>query len=175
VYDWLRSGKHPFVSVVIDSLMEAQKRCIDSIVGASALDQSDWGTLLRKLEALVRQFRDLTMLPDEIQTVHTVIFIVGSKLDDGVYRPLLQGAIMHQVPYYLDVVGYLFMQPQQDASLPPIRTLLVHKYPGYVAKDNTNKLPGPYIQNPNIAQLRELLAHQPEAVAPVVTTQEVAA
>ncbi|MEK6879186.1 MAG: hypothetical protein AABY22_06230, partial [Nanoarchaeota archaeon] len=55
-YQWLRSGQHQFRSVVVDSLMEVQKRCIDAAVGSSALAQQDWGTVLRKLEALIRSY-----------------------------------------------------------------------------------------------------------------------
>lgn len=46
-YQWLRSGQHHFTSIIVDSLMEAQKRCIDSFAGVAALDQQDWGTLLQ--------------------------------------------------------------------------------------------------------------------------------
>ena len=163
-YQWLRSGQHEFKSVVIDSLMEAQKRCIDSVVGVNALDQQDWGTLLRKLEALVRSYRDLTLI--EANLVSVVLLLVGSRagVKSGKQEPLLQGQLADTVPYYLDVVGYLFKQPQTDGSY--IRSLLVDEIPGFVAKDGTGRLPGPIIANPNIAALYELLTVNGQPVLP---------
>ena len=166
-YQWLRSGQHQFRSIIVDSLMEAQKRCIDTVAGVNALDQQDWGTLLRKLEALVRSYRDLTLIPSNAAKV--VLFIVGTKDSDGMHRPLLQGQLATTVPYYLDVVGYLFIAPVQDATGGTIhqRQLLVHPQPNFVAKDGTGRLPGPVIAEPNITQLVELLHTNGQPVAPV--------
>ncbi len=164
VYQWLRSGQHPFVSVVIDSLMEAQKRCIDNVVpGIKSLDQQDWGTVLRSLEKLMREYRDLTLVENNAVTV--VVFITGSTDDDGPKRPLLQGQIRSTSTYYMDVVGYLFLNPLEDGTF--VRTLLVHKQPGFAAKDGTGRLPGPFIPNPHIEQLYQLLTvnYAQEAVA----------
>lgn len=142
VYTWLRSGQHPFVSVVIDSLMEAQKRCIDAVAGVNALDQQDWGTLLRHLEGLVRNYRDLTLLPDATQTVQVVIFVVGSRNVEGKMKPLLQGQLQDTVPFYIDVVGYLYKQPvtSPEGLVSYTRQLLIDQQPGFVAKDNTGYL-----------------------------------
>lgn len=192
VYQWLRSGQHPFVTVIIDSLMEAQKRCIDATVGTSALDQQDWGLLLRKLEAIVRSYRDLTLV--EANTVSVVILLVGSRagVKTGKQEPLLQGQLADTVPYYLDVVGYLFKQPVTAAdgvTQTFQRSLLVDEQPGFVAKDGTGRLPGPIIALPetipptqHIAGLFELLkqptqhdlpAAVPAAVEPVAVVAPV--
>lgn len=191
VFQWLRSGQHSFVSVIIDSLMEAQKRCIDSAVGTSALDQQDWGTILRKLEALVRSYRDLTLV--EANTVAVVLLLVGSRagMKTGKQEPLLQGQLAETVPYYLDVVGYLFKQ--QVAAADGVsqvfeRALLVDEQPGFVAKDGTGRLkstygpvirmpetvpPTPYIESlfellkaPNPAHATHALPVAPVAVEP---------
>jgi hypothetical protein len=168
-FTWLRSGQHHFQSIVIDSLMEAQKRCIDAVAGTSALDHQDWGTLLRRVEALVRGYRDLTLLPNN--TASVVLFIVGTVNADGKQRPLLQGQFKDTVPYYMDVVGYYFKQPVVAEDGVTItgyqRSLLVDSQPGYVAKDGTGQLvaayptgvvtPDPGQQAPSIARLMELL------------------
>ena len=175
-YQWLRAGEHPFVSAIIDSVMEAQKRCIDTVVGVSALEQQDWGTLLRKMEALVRSYRDLTLI--ESNPVQAVIMVCGTRSDSktGQMEPLLQGQLADTIPYYVDVVGYYHKQPQPDGSY--VRALLVDEIPGYIAKDGTDRLVrtyGPIIQQPNIGQLFELLKSngQPAPVAPAaVVAQE---
>ena len=165
VYQWLRSGQHPFVSVIIDSLMEAQKRCIDAVVpGVAQLDQQNWGELLRRLEKLVRSYRDLTLLT-ATNAVRCVIFTAGSRHDETVgWEPMLQGQLADLVPYYMDVVGYLYKQPMPDGTFQ--RSLLVDKTPGFVAKDNTSMLVaayGPTIAVPDgdvpvITQLMQLLS-----------------
>lgn len=153
VYSWLRSGQHPFVSVLIDSLMEIQKRTIDEIAGVNQLQTQDWGTLLRRLEHLVRSYRDLTMLADNLVSV--VVFTVGSAEYDGKYEPLLQGALRRTLPYYFDVVGYLFVT--QDEAGNSTRQLLIHPHQNFIAKDGTGKLPGPTIASPNLTSLVEVL------------------
>lgn len=156
-YKWLRRGEHDFVTVDIDSLMEVQKRCIDAEVGNDALKIQDWGTLLRKLESLVRSYRDLTLVNNN--TVSVVIFIVGTVNVDGVQRPLLQGALRNTVPYYVDCTGYLFKQPHTapDGSTTFTRSLLVEAQPGFVAGDGTGQLQGPVVSNPNISTLYDML------------------
>lgn len=149
VYVWLRSGQHPFVSVVVDSLMEMQKRAIDKIAGMQQMKTQDWGELLRRLEGQVRTFRDLTMIEDN--PIQVVVFIVGSVMgEDGKQRPLLQGALKNTVPYYIDVVGYLFTQiDTETGSL--VHRMLLRPEPGFVAKDGTGKLP-PVIDIPKPAR-----------------------
>src|SRR6185436_12570008 len=58
-FQWLTQGQHPFRSVIIDSLSEVQKRAIDAIAGPAQMKLQDYGALLRKIEAMVRAFRDL--------------------------------------------------------------------------------------------------------------------
>ena len=169
-YQWLRAGQHQFTSIVLDSLMEAQKRCIDSVVGVNALDQADWGTLLRKVEALVRSYRDLTLI--ETNPACVVVMVCGTRTGakSGKQEPLLQGQFADTVPYYLDVVGYLYKQPNEDGTY--TRSMLVDEIPGYVAKDGTGMLPGPVIALPNIAALYELLKANGQPAQPVAAITE---
>lgn len=149
VFQWLDSGQHPFRSVTIDSLTEAQKRCLDAIVGTNAPDQQNFGSLLRQVEAMVRTFRDLTEHP--VKKVDVVAFICFTDNRSGVYRPLLQGALALSLPYLVDAAGYLYTEPNGDGQLH--RKLLVSPTPGFVAKDNTNALArkfGATIEAPNL-------------------------
>jgi hypothetical protein len=54
-YEWLQTDRHPFRTVVLDSLTFAQKRFIDELTGTAALQQQDWGEVLRALENAVRR------------------------------------------------------------------------------------------------------------------------
>lgn len=141
IYTYLRGGRvyHDFVSCRMDSLMEAQKRLIDQAVpGTAALERDHYSILLREVEALVRKFRDLTLIPDN--GIKTMLFITGSNTDTR--QPLLVGALREQLPYYLDVVGYMFKEATPEGTW--VRKLLVDELPGFVAKDGTNRLKGHY-------------------------------
>lgn len=154
VFQWLRSGQHPFVSVTMDSLMEVQKRCVDMLVpGVSALERDNYGELLRRVEKLVRDYRDLVSNPSN--GVDCMIFITGSKQNDkGEWTPILTGAIRDTLPFYIDVVGYYYKQPTAEGTF--ARGLLVEQQPGFIAKDGTNRLITAYgstIWNPNITEM----------------------
>lgn len=157
-YQWLQSGQHCFRSVVIDSLMEAQKRFIDGLVGMEQLQTQHWGDVLRHLEALVRKYRDLAL--SSANSVDCVVFTVGSTVNEaGKTVPLLQGALKNTLPYYLDSVGFLYVT--HDNGGPPTRNLLVAPTQTIVAKDGTNRLGGPIIQNPDLSAMFTQLERTP--------------
>ena len=149
---YLRAGRqyHDFVSCRLDSLMEAQKRCIDQQVpGTAALEREHYSILLRELEKTVREFRDLTLIPEN--GIKTMLFITGSHGETN--QPLLVGALREQLAYYLDVVGFMFKKADANGNF--IRHLLVDETPGFVAKDGTNELKahyGPIIPFPDTGE-----------------------
>lgn len=154
VFQWLQSGQHGFVSVALDSLMEVQKRYIEELVGMEQLQTQDWGSVLRHLEALVRNYRDLVLSP--ANTVDCVVFTVGTRVNEnGRYEPLLQGALRQTLPYLMDTVGYLYVTHDADGSLQ--RNLLVQPTQTIVAKDGTGLLGGPVIASPNLTTMFESL------------------
>jgi hypothetical protein len=154
-YAWLNSGKHPFNSVVIDSLSEMQKRAVDNIAGSAQMKTQDWGTLLRKMEGMVRAFRDLTMHPSH--PITTVVFVCGTKAESetGRLRPNLQGQMGTTLPYYVDVVTYLANVPGDDVGEYVRRAHFV-PLGDVTAKDRTNKL-GSHLDNPTIPAIRSLV------------------
>lgn len=156
---WLQSGKHPFRSVVVDSLTEVQKRCLDNITGVEAADQRAWGEVLRKMEGLVRAFRDLT-IPNGVPTLDTVVFVAGSQVKDGITRPHLQGQLGNTLPYFVDAVGYLYLQQNEDGDI--IRKLLLQPVGGFSAKDRTGKF-GTVINNPDVANMLGVLREESSA------------
>lgn len=137
VMAWLQSGQHRFESVIIDSISEIQKRLKDQITGGFGdMDQRKWGEILTHMEALIRQFRDLTEHPTNPLTA--VVITAMTENRDGKWRPYVQGQLRVTLPYFIDVVGYLFVQevPPADPSQPappPIRRMLTRPHQLYEA------------------------------------------
>jgi len=150
VFDRLNTGDHDFVSVCMDSVTEIQKRCIDNVTGTEQMRIQDWGTVLREMEILVRRFRDLWM--HTINPIPVTVFITTTKIDEkGVFRPHVQGQLALSLPYFVDVVGYLYTQSDPEAGGLK-RHLLTQAAPGFIAKDRTDRL-GYEIVDPSIANM----------------------
>lgn len=145
VFQWLASGQHPFRSVTLDSLTEIQKRCLDAVAGVNQPTQQDWGELLRKMEKLVRDFRDLTLHPTK--PLEAVVIICVTSTKEGRAKPHVQGQLAVTLPYFVDVVGYLFVQADEHNQ--PVRRLAVQPLGPYDAKDRTNRL-GLVVDHPNV-------------------------
>lgn len=161
-YQWLNAGKHQFNSVVIDSLSEMQKRAVDSIAGANQMKTQDWGTLLRKMEGMVRAFRDLTMHPTA--PVQTVVFVCGTKVESetGRMRPALQGQMGTTLPYYVDVVAYMAYAPGDEPG-EFVRRATFRPIGDVVAKDRTGRL-GDHLDDPTIPRMLSAV-YQKEALS----------
>lgn len=152
-FQWLQSGNHPFKSVAVDSLTELQKRAMDELVGTEAMKMNDWGTILRRLEGLVRAFRDLTMANGK-PGLQCVAFVTGTKMKDGKIGPLIQGQLADTLAYHFDVCGYMHMTADPDGGL--LRHLLVQPVNGIISKDRTGRL-GYQLTNPNLTAMLALL------------------
>lgn len=122
--------------------------CLDDVAGIEQPTQADWGALLRRMEALVRQFRDLTMHPTK--PLEAVVLICMTSEKGARFRPHVQGQLGITLPYFVDVVGYLFVQNDESGGL--ARRLLVQPAGQYDAKDRTNRL-GQVVENPNVEQM----------------------
>jgi hypothetical protein len=139
VYGWLHQGKHPFRSVVIDSISEAQQRCVDAIAGRNQMTTPNWGQLLRDIRGLVSNYRDLLIHP--LNPLDCVAFTAMEKTtEQGQRVPYLQGAIANVLAYYLDIVLYLKAAPNENTGELE-RRLLTKPHPMYAAGDRTGRLP----------------------------------
>jgi len=150
-YEWLNSGKHPFRSVVIDSISEVQQRAIDDMVGSSAMKVQDWGQLLRVVSDLVRKFRDLVTNP--IKPLDAVLLIAMAKQrNDGAWGPHIQGSLATTLPYYVDACCYLDVVVSEDGT--QTRRLFCGNFPGF---ETGHRLPehllSSYIDSPNISEI----------------------
>jgi hypothetical protein len=114
----LKHGEHSYLSVVIDSLTEVQKKLNEYIVRAfptvkrgytDLVSESDWGANIDKMRKLCRAFRDLPM---------NVVFITLSQdveIDgENVTRPALNGKTLpDELCGWVDAVIYC-PGPQKD-------------------------------------------------------------
>ncbi len=115
VYKWLQSGKHPFKSVIIDSVSELQVKLIEQIAGREQMQMQAWGNLLRQFTGLMRDLRDLTMHPTN--PLSAVVLVAMEREDkDGQKRPYLQGQSGVTLPYLTDITGYLNVETFQHAD-----------------------------------------------------------
>lgn len=139
VYQWLASGQHYFRSVIIDSLMELQQRVIDANVGSAQLRTQDWGDVLREVEKIVRDYRDLRQHPTN--PISCLVMTAGEHEKQGKIRPLLQGSISNKLSYHFDCVGRLHHMPDGVGNI--LRVLSIDNAGGgglYVAGSNWDQL-----------------------------------
>lgn len=148
VYQWLVSGKHEFKSFILDSISEAQQRCVDALVGDAQMKIQNWGELLRKMSVLVRSYRDLLIHPTN--PLKAVVITAMTKEKEGRYRPYVQGQLETAMPYYIDVVGFLRAVPDESGNT--TRYLLVQPHPNYEAGDRTGMFTN-VIASPNISEM----------------------
>lgn len=148
-YEWLNGGQHPFRSVIMDSVSEVQQRCVDSLVGTDQMKTQDWGTLLRQVSAVVRQFRDL--ITHRTKPLEAVVMIAMTRQVEGRWRPYVQGQLATVLPFYLDVCGYLFTQRTEDGTL--LRRLLISPHPEFEAGERVGGRLGEVIDHPNVSDM----------------------
>jgi hypothetical protein len=137
VFQWIESGQHYFLSVVLDSLTEIQKRCRDDIRGTEAMQMQNWGQLLIEMETAVRRLRDLTLDPSN--HLRNVIILAMTDERKGMFRPYVQGALATTLPQFFHVIGYLSAQAAADGTHVQ-RQLLIQPWGQYLAKDRTDIL-----------------------------------
>lgn len=160
VMQWLSSGKHPFKSVVIDSITELQERMMDSLVGAELPQQEHWGALLREMKRLIIRLKDLRRHPKN--PILALVLVTGTQEKNNKQRALLQGQLATKIAYLVDVIGYLVRSVTDGTE---IRKLYIKPYGPYEAKDNTDILSrhyGAVIDDPNISEMVRVLNQQTE-------------
>ena len=114
--EWLRSGQHCFRSIALDSISELQKKCQAQLTGTEAMKMQTWGELLRHMEGLVNDMRDLTEHPTN--PIEALIITAMTEFRDDKWRPYVQGQLRTILPYKLDVVGYAYVHDIPDPNDP---------------------------------------------------------
>jgi len=114
VRDFVKTGKHPFTSIVVDSLTEIQDRMKREISATGDLEERDWGRMLIRLEDLVMQFRDMTEAQEQLRAF---VCIAYTRHRDNKFRPFMQGQIASKLGYKVDLTGYLRVTRDNEGNL----------------------------------------------------------
>lgn len=134
---YLRSGRHPYKSIGIDSISESHVMSLLSQLDQRSrkvpdlLEQGDYGIALTQMRRLIRDFRDLPL--------H--VFMTALAKDDvdpregSVKKPALSGALADEAPGIFEVVGYLSTGVLDDGYLH--RILVLQNYPKLRTKVRT--------------------------------------
>lgn len=125
----------PFVSIVVDSITEIQRRCKANLVGNEQMKIADWGMLLNRMDATIRGFRDLALVPN--LAVRCVVFVAETRQgNSGKWIPYMQGQIAVSLPYWVDICGYMYPDWETDTngqSQREVRRLWISPHPQYEA------------------------------------------
>lgn len=104
--DFVERGKHPFNSVVWDSITEAQTYMKRDKSATYKLQQDEWGELLATIESAIMRLRDSVECQEQMKAL--VVIAQSALRDDGKLAPAIQGAMKHKLAYKLDITGQLF-------------------------------------------------------------------
>jgi hypothetical protein len=154
VYQWLTQAPHDFVSLVLDSISEAQRKLKENISGTDQMKIQDWGTLLTHMDKLIRNFRDLTNIPGT--TLRCVVFVSETRLENGKWRPYMQGQISVSLPYWVDICSYLYPDNETDENgqnTQRIQKLLIAPREGFETGERVQGRLPDIVTNPNITEM----------------------
>lgn len=150
VYEWLNSGKHPFKSLIIDSISELQFRVIDNRTGRKQPTMQQWGGVYRDVGGFIRDIRDLTMHP--IKPLEAVVIVAMTRMIDGKYVPWCQGQLQTVLPFLLDATAYLYVDDDPETAQ-PVRMLLTQPTNEYEAGNRIGNTWPMVIREPNISDM----------------------
>jgi hypothetical protein len=156
-YAWLTQAPHQFQSIVIDSVTEVQRRCKKNLVGTEAMKIQDWGTLLTKMDDLIRGYRDLTLIAG-LPVRCVVIIAETTQGEGGRWKPYMQGQIKSSLPYWVDICGYLYVDQESDEQGQPtrkVRRLLIGPHPQYETGERVQGTLPDVITEPNITHMMQ--------------------
>lgn len=161
-YEWLNSGQHPFISVMIDSITEIQVKIKEDVTGGNLeqkLQFDGWDKLLVRMEVLCRNFRDLTEHPTH--PLAAVVITAMTELRDGKWRPYIQGSGSKKLPYFFDLIGYVYREKVVDPYDPTVPPRVAHRVlTGYddniIAGERIGGLIPPIMEDLNFSQILAL-------------------
>lgn len=128
--------------------------CKDDVSGGGPeMDQRKWGEILWHMETLIRKLRDLTEHPT--RPITSLVLTAMTEQRDGKWRPYVQGQLRTTLPYFIDVVGYMFVRPgvSYDPTQPPpepSRVLLTRQHVQFEAGERVQGRLPEFIEEPCI-------------------------
>lgn len=137
---FLQKGKHPFRSVILDSITELQKQAKKQVT-ETGMRLQDWGTLYDLMDPVLRGIRDLTQIEDSPVECVVIVALQNSKSEDEKSKvfPDIQGAMARSLAGQMDTIGYL-APAGMNASGTRDRELVVDASKGIEAGDRTKVL-----------------------------------
>ncbi len=151
VFRWLTQTEHDFVSIILDSITELQRRLKTNIASDGIIKGYDgWGQLLVQMDGLIRGFRDLTIAPGPVRCV---VFIAETREENGKWRPYMQGQISVSLPYWVDICGYLYQTRANDENNNPtvkVVNLYVGTHPQFESGERVQGALPDNVVNPTI-------------------------
>lgn len=161
-FHFLKLGSHEYKTVVMDSVTELQKVCMDFILRENKREVAqiqDWGSLNLKMERLIRAFRDLPM--NFIATA-----LQDSVTDKGTgdvrVMPELQGKFQNTISAYFDEVFYAHTRTLSVEGKEVVRHRILTRNSGkFIAKDRSGKLPM-VVEDPSFGKVFDLIYPQGE-------------
>lgn len=113
--EYLRSNRHPFRTVVVDSVSEVLVKAKEAITRDKFRIQH-WGELGQNMGQFLRDLRDVTA--DEASPIQILYIIAAAKEfvegteenPEHVWRPLLEGSTKDVITYLYDMVAYVTLQ-----------------------------------------------------------------
>jgi hypothetical protein len=159
IYMWLTQAQHSFISVIVDSVTEAQRKLKASLRGMDQMRIQDWGDLLVKMDDWIRKMRDLVLIPG-LPTLF-VGFVAETEMKEGKWRPAMQGGIGRALPYWVDICGYLYTDNEADANgqntVKVKKLLIMSDHPQFESGERVQGLLGDVVRNPNITEMMQAI------------------
>lgn len=178
-YEYLKSGNHPFKSVMVDSISEIQVKAMEAVNGRNKMQTQHWGELLQKMGGLMRDLRDLAGGRSGLEMV--VLISTAREIEDSsspsgsIWKPYLQGSIAQQIPYFFDITGYMYTIQEADAGTGELidrRYLFTGKHPNYESKNRIRGFPAT-LADPNLSVIMDMAFGAKEGAVPPQTEQPV--
>lgn len=162
VYDELARMRHPYRTVVLDSLTEMQKFSMYNIItemmaikehDPDVPELRDYLKNIEQIRKMVRLFRDLPM-----NTIFTALAMTDkdAKTGKSSTKPSMSGKLSNEVAGFIDVVVYMYTKVVEKEN---VRLLLTARTDTTVAKDRSNKLPL-VVENPTMQLIYNYIFNQ---------------
>ena len=164
---WMQSGQHPFRSAILDSVSEMQARLIEHIAGRNQVKLQDWGTALREMRGFCSDLRDLTT--NRIKPIDAVVITSMTKIEqDGRSYPWLQGQMKTVIPYLMDVIAYIDVEPDTKTGEEQ-RFLYTRKTKAFLAGERVGGRIPPKLKLPTVTgETMEEIAEKNTAYASLI-------